>query len=264
MKNPLIISDPQVLGAQPIVAGTRITVSFILDNVSAGRTPEQLVAKTPGLTSEAIEASKTFVLEAVRQQSIDTTRIPARIRHLIVALKPHEIVTLICDSFANVSLGHGPSLHQMKRNSNYGRDEKGRERSIKEYRELVSQDETTNWTALTVDELDEYESYLAHANAEGFRFYIPALMMHRLVTQSSDVVTSRLRPSRNEDFWDYHMMQYSLLNDQQRFAIANFLWYLLGSKELKDYDSDKQDAEQALELYWMQYLQSPTEEATAK
>lgn len=253
MKQALIVSDPNILSARPIVAGTRITVEFVLDNLSAGRTPQQLVAKYPLLTPEAIQTAKEFAIDAVRKDSIDTYRIPVRIRHLIVALEPNEIVAQIEKSFAQVVLGNGPSLRQMSIMDNYGCDDQGREISRQEYRNLKTVDETHNWTALKLGDLNKY-NYLSYADGESLRFYIPALMIQTLADHGCEDVLFRLTPS------DYHMMQYSLLDAPQKVAIARFLWNILDFDDLESYTVKA--AETALERYWMQFLEpkgiSPT------
>jgi uncharacterized protein (DUF433 family) len=260
MENLLIVSDPNVSGAKPIVAGTRITVAFILDSLAAGRTNDQLRTAHPELTDEVFEAAKGFVLEAVRQNTIDTYRIPVCIRHLIVALQPNGLVTRIVQAFDNVALGHGPSLRQMRVMDNYGCDEQGQEMPRKDYVALRSLDETTNWAALTVDDLNKYD-YLAYADGESFRFYIPALMIEAIARQGCEEVVSRLSPPKQgAGLWEYHMMQYALLNDLQKAAIAHFLWYLLDSYELKlDYGQTGKESEKALDQYWMPFLE-PREE----
>lgn len=266
MENPLIISDPQVLGAQPIVAGTHITVSFILDSLYAGKTPQQLIAKHPDLTQDVIKAAKIFVLEATRQQSIDTNRIPVRIRHIMTALEPNEIVTLIYDAFADARLVSGPSLRQMPIIDNYGRDNMDRELSHHEYVVLKNQDETSDWTKIAVEDIERYGSYLAYADALSFCFHIPALMINRLVNSSSQSsLLFHLCYSTKEDYLEKHrMMQYSLLNDKRKFAIANFLQHLLSFDKSEDFSHHRKEVEEGMANYWLQYLHPPIEKPNKK
>lgn len=65
MTEPLIVSDPQVMMGKPVVAGTRITVEHILDELSAGTPAEQLVASHLRLTPAAIAAALAFAAGAV-------------------------------------------------------------------------------------------------------------------------------------------------------------------------------------------------------
>ena len=45
---------------KPVVAGTRLTVEFILEELAAGTPVEQLLAAHPRLTREAVAASLAF------------------------------------------------------------------------------------------------------------------------------------------------------------------------------------------------------------
>jgi uncharacterized protein (DUF433 family) len=43
----LISSDPKIMMGKPTVAGTRITVELILDELAAGETVEQILSEHP-------------------------------------------------------------------------------------------------------------------------------------------------------------------------------------------------------------------------
>jgi uncharacterized protein (DUF433 family) len=62
----LIVSDPNVMMGNPVVAGTRITVELVLEKLAAGETLEQLLEAHPRLTREAIRAALKFAAEALR------------------------------------------------------------------------------------------------------------------------------------------------------------------------------------------------------
>ena len=66
MDKRTIVSDPQILMGKPVVAGTRISVELILDNLAAGETIEQLLAAHPHLTREGVQAALRFAAEALR------------------------------------------------------------------------------------------------------------------------------------------------------------------------------------------------------
>lgn len=66
MDTPLITSDPSVMMGKPVVAGTRVTVEHILEELAAGTTPEQLVASHPRLTLSAVSAALAFAAQALR------------------------------------------------------------------------------------------------------------------------------------------------------------------------------------------------------
>ena len=46
----LIISNPNIMKGKSVVAGTRITVESILENLAAGESPEQILEEHPRLT----------------------------------------------------------------------------------------------------------------------------------------------------------------------------------------------------------------------
>ncbi|NJL27490.1 MAG: DUF433 domain-containing protein [Thermoanaerobaculia bacterium] len=66
MTTDLIFSDPSVMMGKPVVRGTRITVELILEKLSAGETPEQILSAHPRLTREGIAAALRFAALALR------------------------------------------------------------------------------------------------------------------------------------------------------------------------------------------------------
>jgi uncharacterized protein (DUF433 family) len=62
----LIQSDPAVMMGKPVVAGTRITVEFILEKLAAGESTEEILEAHPRLTREGILAALAFAAEALR------------------------------------------------------------------------------------------------------------------------------------------------------------------------------------------------------
>jgi uncharacterized protein (DUF433 family) len=61
-----IVSDPAVMMGKPVVAGTRLTVEHILEELAAGTTVEQLEAAHPRLTHEAVSAALAFAATALK------------------------------------------------------------------------------------------------------------------------------------------------------------------------------------------------------
>lgn len=55
-----IVSDPEVCGGRPRIAGTRITVTDILAALAAGDTVEELVTDFPYLSKEGIQDALRF------------------------------------------------------------------------------------------------------------------------------------------------------------------------------------------------------------
>jgi uncharacterized protein (DUF433 family) len=66
LETPLISSDPAVIMGKPVIAGTRLTVEFILEELAAGTTPAQLTASHQRLTPEAVSAALAFAAQALR------------------------------------------------------------------------------------------------------------------------------------------------------------------------------------------------------
>lgn len=68
MEKAHIHSDPAVMMGKPVVAGTRITVELILENLAAGETFEQILDAHPRLTREGIQAALEFAAIRVALQ----------------------------------------------------------------------------------------------------------------------------------------------------------------------------------------------------
>lgn len=57
MTDQVIVSDPKVMMGKPVVAGTRITVEYILEKLAAGETMEQVLEAHPRLNRDAVLAA---------------------------------------------------------------------------------------------------------------------------------------------------------------------------------------------------------------
>lgn len=57
MTAPTLVSDPIVMMGKPVVAGTRITVELIVEELAAGISVSELIAGHPALTPDAIAAA---------------------------------------------------------------------------------------------------------------------------------------------------------------------------------------------------------------
>lgn len=56
-------TDPSILHGEPHFHGTRIPVTVVLDNLKDGRTPDEILAQYPTLTTEHIRAARTYAAE---------------------------------------------------------------------------------------------------------------------------------------------------------------------------------------------------------
>ena len=73
MTIPLMESNPAIMMGKPVVAGTRITVEFIIEKLAAGETIEQLLSEHPRLRREHIVAALDFAAHAPRADIIYPT-----------------------------------------------------------------------------------------------------------------------------------------------------------------------------------------------
>jgi len=78
MQKNLIICDPKVMMGKPVVAGTRITVEHILEELAAGETVEQILDAHPRLTREAIQAALAFAAKALRADFVYPMAAPGK------------------------------------------------------------------------------------------------------------------------------------------------------------------------------------------
>jgi uncharacterized protein (DUF433 family) len=65
-----IIVDPTISHGAVCIKGTRIMVSVVLDNLAAGRTPDDIIASYPSLTREAIRAALAYAAELARERVV--------------------------------------------------------------------------------------------------------------------------------------------------------------------------------------------------
>ncbi len=65
-----ITVDPQVCHGQACIAGTRVLVTVLLDNLAAGRTPEQVAADYPALSIEDVRAAISYAAELAHERTV--------------------------------------------------------------------------------------------------------------------------------------------------------------------------------------------------
>jgi len=59
-----ITVDVAVCHGQACIAGTRIPVSVVLDNLATGQTTEEILGSYPSLTADSVRAAIAFAAEA--------------------------------------------------------------------------------------------------------------------------------------------------------------------------------------------------------
>lgn len=65
-----ITVDPTICHGRACIAGTRIMVSVVLDNLAAGLTAEDIVRSYPSLTQEAVQAAIAYAAELGRERVV--------------------------------------------------------------------------------------------------------------------------------------------------------------------------------------------------
>ena len=119
---------------------------------------------------------------------------------------------------------------------------------------------TNDWSQLSLDELER--DCIAHLDALGFRYYIPALMLsvldHYESTSMRVIGTLGGLHPKKDNSWDYHLNRYSLLSSEQKAAIAQFLVALPTLVELQP--EDQKVVSRAVRNYWGEYLQATASE----
>ena len=66
-----VVIDPEVCGGRPIIAGTRIRVSDILDALAAGDGIDELLADYPYLSREDINACLVYAARSLDHRVVD-------------------------------------------------------------------------------------------------------------------------------------------------------------------------------------------------
>jgi uncharacterized protein (DUF433 family) len=64
-----ITLNPAVLAGKPVIAGTRLSVEFILNLLAHGQTEKDLIAEYPKLTPQDIQACLLFAARSLQQAS---------------------------------------------------------------------------------------------------------------------------------------------------------------------------------------------------
>ncbi len=65
-----ITADPAVCHGKACIAGTRIMVSVVLDNLAAGLTPDEIVRSYPTLSRQAVQAAMSYAAELARERLV--------------------------------------------------------------------------------------------------------------------------------------------------------------------------------------------------
>lgn len=70
--HPLIESNPKIMLGKPVIAGTRITVEFILEQLAAGETMQGLLDSHPRLSDIGVRAALSYSAAVLRSDVLYT------------------------------------------------------------------------------------------------------------------------------------------------------------------------------------------------
>ena len=70
MNFEFITSDKEIMSGKPIIAGTRISVDFILQLIASGGTIDEIVSKYPQLKKEAVVEAVQYAGKVVSNEII--------------------------------------------------------------------------------------------------------------------------------------------------------------------------------------------------
>lgn len=57
MSGPGVVCDPEIMGGEPVIAGTRVPLELILGRLAGGATPEAVLHEYPSLPANAVETA---------------------------------------------------------------------------------------------------------------------------------------------------------------------------------------------------------------
>lgn len=67
---PEIALDPQILSGKPVIAGTRLSVEFIIGLLAEGWSEAEIVENYPGLTRDHILACLAYARDALSSEKV--------------------------------------------------------------------------------------------------------------------------------------------------------------------------------------------------
>ena len=67
---PRIVLDPAILAGQPVLEGTRLSVSFVLGLLAAGWSDADFAENYPGVTQEHVRACLAYARDALAGEKV--------------------------------------------------------------------------------------------------------------------------------------------------------------------------------------------------
>jgi hypothetical protein len=147
----------------------------------------------------------------------------------------NRVAELIREAFAGVTLGDGVGLRQGQ-----GLDDYDDPETVAKLRE---RDEKDDWSRIPVAELNACHSSLSFFDAAGMRFHLPAFLIAELDGSYGFGIVFHL-----VGLDDYSLGKFTLLSDEQRGAIREFLLHI---KDDNEYAFERPQIVRALREYWV-------------
>jgi uncharacterized protein (DUF433 family) len=72
-----IAYDNDILSGKPHIAGTRLSVEFILELFASGATKDEVLKAYPQLTAEAVEEALRYAAQSVKNEVLLDVKVPA-------------------------------------------------------------------------------------------------------------------------------------------------------------------------------------------
>ena len=148
-----------------------------------------------------------------------------------------HLIHTIQQAFSGVTLGNGIGLSEGNAMDDYAPAE--------ERAHCRKQDEQTHWHKIPVELLNQYYVALCYFDPEGMRFHLPAFLIADLQGLFRfDLVYTFIHLDR------YKEQQFSLLNAQQKQAVAQYLRWICTDPNCHTTADDTTAIEEALLLFW--------------
>lgn len=148
-------------------------------------------------------------------------------------------------AFSGVVLGGGVSLRQAQIADCYGDDVQG-----ESFKHLPPDEPKHDWTRVQLRE--DNSDCIAHLDAEGLRYYLPALMLSVLANYDAGSMRVIGTISALDPRGPYGDRRLEMLNHEQRQAIACFLRDLPELVTLSH--RDEKVVSRSLSAYWRRFL----------
>ena len=72
-----IAYNPEILSGKPHIAGTRMSIEFILELIASGATRDEVIKAYPQLTAEAIEEAVRYAAQPVKNEILLDVKVGA-------------------------------------------------------------------------------------------------------------------------------------------------------------------------------------------